>query len=279
MVIDVHCHAWPDQIAEKALAGRSPELPRFGDGTVSELRKALTASGVDNGVVLGISDDASRVDGVNRFVARQKAAGFFGFGTVHADLTPDQNLASLRENGVRGVKLHSLFQGFAYDDPRMMETFEAFGSEIAVIAHVGDGGDAAANARATPEMIRKIITTFPDLRLVACHFGGYHRLSDAEQELVGLGLMLETSWPPTLAGVAPELVKRIIDKHGAENIVFGSDWPMADPAAEIAAIRALGYSDEQTEGILGDNFLRFLGEDVERDVADRAANASEVHDV
>jgi hypothetical protein len=33
--------------------------------------------------------------------------------------------------------------------------------------------------------------------------------------------------------------------------VFGSDWPMADPAREIAAIRALGYDEETTAGILG----------------------------
>lgn len=272
MVIDVHCHAWPDQIAEKALSGRSPQLPRFGDGTIHGLREALAGAGVDNGVVLGIADDARHVDGVNRFVARKKAEGFFGFGTVHADLSVEDNLASLRSNGVRGVKLHSLFQGFAYDDPRMMELYEAIGSEIAIIAHVGDGGDAAANSRGTPQMVAKIAKTFPDLRLVLCHFGGYHRLDDAEQELVGLDVHLETSWPPTLAALAPELVKRIVSKHGADRIVFGSDWPMADPKAEIEAIRRIGLSDDDTENILGGNFLRLLGEDVARDEADRASS-------
>jgi predicted TIM-barrel fold metal-dependent hydrolase len=269
MIIDVHCHAWPDQIAEKALSGRSPQLPRFGDGTIGDLRSAMGRAGVDNGVVLGIADEARHVDGVNRFVARKKAEGFFGFGTVHAELTPEQNLKSLRDNGVRGVKLHSLFQGFAYDDPRMMETLEAFGSEIAVIAHVGDGGDTVTNTRATPTMLTEIVKTFPDLRLVCCHFGGYHRLDDAEEALVGLRVMLETSWPPTMAALAPERVRSIIDRHGWENIVFGSDWPMAEPQAEIEAIKRLGLSDEATEGILGKNFLRFLGEDVARDAADR----------
>jgi predicted TIM-barrel fold metal-dependent hydrolase len=151
----------------------------------------------------------------------------------------------------------------------MMDIFEAFGSEIAVIAHVGDGGDAAANARATPSMLARIVATFPDLRLICCHFGGYHRLDDAEAELVGLDVMLETSWPPTLAALAPGLVRRIVNKHGAENLVFGSDWPMADPAAEIDAIRRLGLSDDATEGVLGGNFLRLLGDDVARDERDR----------
>lgn len=274
MVIDIHCHAWPDQIADRALSGRSPQLPRFGDGTVGQLRAALDEAEVDNGVVLGIADEARHVHGVNRFVARKKAEGFFGFGTVHAELSVEENLASLRDNGIRGVKLHSLFQGFAYDHARMMELYEAMGSEIAIIAHVGDGGDAAANARATPSMLAKIVKTFPDLRLSLCHFGGYHRLDDAERELVGLDVHLETSWPPTLADLAPELVRRIISKHGADRVVFGSDWPMADPKAEIAAIRRLGLSDDATEGILGANFLRLLGDDVARDEQDRAAAAA-----
>lgn len=262
MIIDVHCHAWPDGIARRALAGRSTQLPRRGDGTVGGLRQAMARAEVDQAVVLGVADEARHVGGVNRFVAAQKAEGFLGFGTVHPDLSVAENMRILRETGVRGVKLHSLFQGFAYTDPRMMEMYEAFGSEIAVIAHVGHGGDAAANSRGTPAMIREIVTTFPGLRVAACHFGGYHRLDDAEQELLGLDVYLETSWPPTLAELDPARVRRIIDKHGSDKIVFGSDWPMADPAAEIRAIDKLGLTGAAVEGILGGNFQRFMGEDL-----------------
>jgi predicted TIM-barrel fold metal-dependent hydrolase len=41
---------------------------------------------------------------------------------------------------------------------------------------------------------------------------------------------------------------------------------MADPAKEIAAIKALGLSDEVTEGILGGNFARLMGIDPEAPV-------------
>jgi uncharacterized protein len=261
MIVDVHCHAWPDRIAQLALSGRVPELERRGDGTIGGLRRAMATAGVDQAVVLGIADQARHVDGVNRFVAGRKAEGFFGFGTVHPDISVDANMDSLRANGIRGVKLHTLFQGFALNDPRMYELYEAFGSEIAVIAHVGSGGDRDANKRGTPAMIRDIVKNFPDLRLVCCHFGGYHQLDDAEAELLGLDVYLETSWPPSLAEIAPSRVKEIISKHGSNRIVFGSDWPMADPGAEIATIRALGLSDDATQDILGRNFLGLLGVD------------------
>jgi len=262
MVIDVHCHAWPDRIAERAMSGRNPELPRQGDGTLGGLRSAIAAGGVDQAVVLGIADDPRHVDGVNRFVSSCKAQGFLGFGTVHPGLSVEENLASLHRNDVRGVKLHTLYQGFALNEPRMYELYEAFGSDIAVIMHVGSGGDAAANQRGTPAMVRDVVRTFPELRLVCCHFGGYHQLDDAEAELLGLDVYLETSWPPALATLAPSRVRDIISKHGSDRIVFGSDWPMADPAAEIAAIQALGLSDDAVEDVLGRNFLRLLGDDV-----------------
>lgn len=259
MIIDVHCHAWPDVMAERALGPRVPQLPRVGDGKISTLPGVLERSGVDRGVLLGIADSAKHVAGTNRFVGRARGGSLLGFGTIHPDLPVEENLASLRDNDIRGVKLHSLFQGFAYDDRRVWDVLEAFGSEIAVIAHVGAGGDRESNERATPGMIRDIVRQFPELKMIACHFGGYHRLEEAEADLLGENVYLETSWPPTMAGLAPEKVREIISRHGADRIVFGSDWPMADPAAEIAAIRALGLSDETTEGILGGNVARLLG--------------------
>jgi predicted TIM-barrel fold metal-dependent hydrolase len=262
MIIDVHCHAWPDALAERALGPRVPQLPRVGDGKISNLPGVLAASGVDRGVLLGIADTAKYVDGTNRFVGRSRGGSLFGFGTIHPDLSVDENIASLRRNDIRGVKLHSLFQGFAYDDRRVWDVLEALAADgIAVIAHVGAGGDRESNERATPGMIRDIVRRFPDLKMIACHFGGYHKLEEAEADLLGENVYLETSWPPSLATLAPEKVREIIGKHGADRIVFGSDWPMADPAKEIAAVKALGLSDEATEGILGGNFARLMGID------------------
>ena len=58
---------------------------------------------------------------------------------------------------------------------------------------------------------------------------------------------------------------RLIRRHGADRVVFGSDWPMADPAAEIAAIRDLGLTPEEEAGILGGN----LAEDPRHRMSDR----------
>lgn len=259
MIIDAHTHVWPDKIAPLALAGNPvPGLEARGDGTVGGLMRDMSTSGVDVSCCLAIANEARHLDRVNEFAAGLAGENRIAFGTVHVDLSVEENLGSLRRHGISQVKIHPLFQNFGLDHPRLWELFEAFGDQIAVITHVGEGGDAYRNSLSSPRMIRDIARQFPDLRLMACHFGGYKILDDAEEMLAGADVVLETSWPPSLATLRPERIAALIRKHGPERIVFGSDWPMTSPAAEIAAIDALGLSDDATKSVLGGTIARLL---------------------
>ena len=259
MIIDAHTHVWPDKIAEIALGGnRVPGLEARGDGTVGGLTRDMGDSGVDISCCLAIANEARHLDSVNRFVAGIADETHIPFGTVHVDASVEDNLASLERHGIKAVKIHPLFQRFALDDKRLWEILEAFGSDYAVITHVGEGGDAFTNSLSSPRMIRDVARQFPDLRLMACHFGGYKILDDAEEMLAGADVVLETSWPPSLATLRPERVRDLIRKHGAERIVFGSDWPMTSPAEEIRAIEGLGLSDDETKLVLGGSLARVL---------------------
>ncbi|HEY8532662.1 MAG TPA: amidohydrolase family protein [Micromonospora sp.] len=260
MIIDAHTHVWPDHIAAAALSGnRVPGLEPRGDGTISGLTAEMTRSGVDISCCLAIANQARHVDKVNAFVASVASERRIPFGTVHVDLSVEENLASLRRHGLRAVKIHPLFQRFPLNHPRLWEIFEAFGEDYVVITHVGAGGDAYTNSLSSPAMIRDIAKQFPKLRLVACHFGGYRIFDDAAELLAGVDVVLETSWPPALTTLRPERVRDLIRKHGAERIVFGSDWPMTNPAEEIRAIEALGLRDDEVKAILGGTLQRLLG--------------------
>ena len=264
MIIDAHTHVWPDRIAEIALSSSVDKLDNLtarGDGTVGGLMSDMSGSGVDLSCCLGIANEARHVDSVNRFVAGLESDVRFGFGTVHVDLPVEENIASLKRHGIRGVKIHPLYQGFALDDPRLWEILDAFGEEFAVITHVGAGGTPEANRLSNPKMVRDIARQFPGLRLTACHFGGYKLLDDAEEMLAGADIVLETSWPPSLKTLRPERVRQLIRKHGAERIVFGSDWPMTSPAEEIETIQKLGLTDTETKLVLGGTLARVLGID------------------
>jgi len=260
VIIDAHCHVWPDHIAPLVLANRPAGLDPRHDGTVDGLRRTMDEAGIDFAMTLAIANVAKNVARTNEFIGTVDRTRFIPFGTVHPDLSIEENLKSLRENGIRGVKLHPLFQGLSLGDPAVHEVLHGLAEDgVVVITHAGAGGDEEANDRGAPHHLRTILDTVPGLTLIACHFGGYHRLDEAQRAVIGSDLHLETSWPPTLAGLDAERVRRIIRAHGTSRVVYGSDWPMTDPAAEIAAVRSLGLSPEEQDAILGGNVARLLG--------------------
>jgi uncharacterized protein len=259
-IIDGHFHIWPDAIAKRALANPSPEQQRFGDGTEAGAIAAMDRAGIDRAVCLGVANTARHTDSANGFVASLDPARFIGFGTIHPDLSVEENVSGLRARQLRGVKIHPLFQNFSLDDPRLLNILDALQGEFAAIVHVGEGGAKFGGEQCTPLMLRDIARRFPRLSLIACHFGGYHLLDEAEESVVGLPgqVYLDTSWPPSLATIDPNRVRAIIERHGPDRIIYGSDWPMADPAAEVGAVEALGLADEHTKAILGENLARVI---------------------
>jgi predicted TIM-barrel fold metal-dependent hydrolase len=258
MVIDGHVHVWPDKIARRALGTPSGDIVRFGDGTVAAAEATMAAAGVDRAICLAVADAPERLEAANRFVGGLPDP-FIGFGTVHAGRSPEENVASLRESGCRGVKVHPLFQGYPLSDPRLWEVLDALQGEFPCVFHVGPEQPGHANDLAPPRMVADIVRAFPRLEVIAAHFGGFHAYEEALEHLIGLPVLLDTSWPPSVGELPVKHVRSIIERHGADRVVFATDWPMADPAREIAAIEALGLTPADTEAILGGTFARVLG--------------------
>jgi uncharacterized protein len=259
MIIDAHCHVWPDHIAARVIATRPAGMDARHDGTIDGLRRTMDATGIDMAMCLGVANIAAHVERTNEFIGGIDRGRFIPFGTVHPGLSIERNLQSLRSNGIRGVKLHPLFQTLSLGDPRVVELLAALAEHsVVVITHAGAGGDQEANERAAPRHLRAVIDALPGLTLIACHFGGYRRIDEAQELIVGTSAFLETSWPPRLSAFDPERLKQIIALHGADRIVYGSDWPMTDPAAEIAALRALDLPPETERAILGENLAKIL---------------------
>ena len=258
MIVDSHVHVWPDKIARLALANPLEEMERVGDGTVTGSIAAMDKAGIDRSVSLGVADSPARLEKANTYAASLDPERFVGFGSVHPGASVEENIESLRRNGLKGAKLHPLFQGYALDDPKLGEILDAMQGEFAIIAHVGHGDTPESNARATPQMMARLVREYPRLDIVAAHFGGYLTLTEAEEVIMGTPVYVDTSWPPSIAAVEPQRLRRFIERHSADRVSFASDWPMADPGREREAIEALGLSDGDTAAILGGNIARLL---------------------
>lgn len=259
MIIDAHCHIWPDHIAKQVVANRPTGMdPKF-DGTMDGLLRTMDEVGIDKALALGVANLARTVARTNEFIGQVPRDRLIPFGTVHPELSVEENIQNLRDNGIGGVKLHPLFQELDFNSERVHDLIAGLAeADIAIVTHIGAGGDDEANRRGNPAALREIIDKNPGIRLVAFHFGGYLRCEEAREHIVGSDAYIETSWPPSVGGLDPEKLRQIIEDHGADRVVFGSDWPMTSPADEINAIRNLGLTPADESGILGGNLARLL---------------------
>jgi predicted TIM-barrel fold metal-dependent hydrolase len=260
VIVDCHMHVWPDHIADAMQAQRPAGMQLQFDGKLSGLLRTMDETGIDRGLALGVGIKASVVERTNEFIGSVPRDRLVPVGTVHPELSVETNLASLLDNGIRGVKLHPLFQTLDFRDPRVVDICTALADhDLPVIAHVGAGAGDEANRRGAPDALSALVDAVPALTVIACHFGGYHRLDEARQHVVGSRVILETSWPPALAELEREQVVELIRTHGADRVVYGSDWPMADPAAEIASIQGLGLEPAEVAAVLGGNLAGVFG--------------------
>ena len=165
MIVDAHCHVWPDHIAATVLAGRQAGLDARHDGTIAGLRRTMDRAGIDRAVCLGVARAARTVQRTNEFIGSIDRTRFVPFGTVHPDLSPAVNLGSLRDNGISGVKLHPLFQDLSLADPRVVDIAAALAKAgITVITHVGAAETRMPTTAARPGHCVRCWTRCPACR-------------------------------------------------------------------------------------------------------------------
>ncbi|MGN0542609.1 MAG: amidohydrolase family protein [Acutalibacteraceae bacterium] len=263
MIIDFHTHCFPEKIAERAmvqLRRRSGITRPFHSGSPDSLLDLQRKSGVDYSVVLNIATNPRQQKSVNDFaISLCQTEGFIPFGSVHPD-SPDAltELERLKENGIKGVKLHPDYQDFYADDEKMLPIYEKIGSlNMITVFHCGTDIGYPEPVHCTPERLSKVLEAFGGAPVVAAHFGGTCAWEETKEFLCGKNVYLDTAY---CCGVLPPVkAEEIIALHGADKILLGSDAPWQSPADNIGLIDCLDISEDEKRAILGENARRLLG--------------------
>ena len=260
-IIDIHTHAWPDAVAPNAIASleRLGTLKAFYDGTIAGLRGIMQRSDVSASVVQPVATKASQVLGINDWAASISGRGVVAFGAMHPEVAdPAAEIARMASLGLRGMKLHPEHQSFAPDEPRMAPIYEAaITHDMTVFFHAG-ADEVLETLRGTPQSFSAVLDAFPHMRVVLAHLGGFRVWNDVAEVLVGQNVYLDTAY--TLGHLPDADFVEIVHAHGAEKVLFGSDGPWTDPAAEIAWLRSLPLAEGVIEAVLGGNAERLLAE-------------------
>ncbi len=259
-IIDFHTHVFPDHAAATAIETLIAEVPGghpvYYDGTVSGLVAKMDEAGIAASVLAPVATKPGQVPRVNDWTAAQASERIVPFGSMHPDFEdPEAEIARMRSLGMRGFKLHPEYQAFSPDEPRM-DAIHAAAREhgVAILYHAG-ADIGIPTLHGTPEAFAKMLDAWPGLTVVLAHMGSFDLWDDVERLLVGRDVYFDTSY--TLGHLPDGQFTRIARGHGLDRILFGSDGPWTDSAAEIARLRAL-FDEDEISGVLGGNAERLL---------------------
>ncbi|NTW28938.1 MAG: amidohydrolase [Coriobacteriia bacterium] len=258
-IIDVHVHVWPDKIAGSAVPSieAAGQLRARYNGTLAGLIAEMDRTGVDISVVQPVATKPGQVCSINTWAAEIDNPRLVMFGAMHPDFEdPSAEIARIATLGLKGIKLHPEHQSFTPDEPRLDPIYRAATEhDLVVFFHAG-ADEIHPGIHGTPEAFATMLDRHPNMRVVLAHMGGYRVWDGVSHVLAGRNVWIDTAYTP---GYLPDDdFVALIRKHGAEKVLFGSDGPWTDPAAEIAHLRRLPLAPEEIEGILGGNAARLL---------------------
>lgn len=258
-IFDVHNHVFPDNIAEKAVVniGRYYNIDMFENGTVDALLESGRQIGIDRYLVHSSATHSGQVKAINNYIADvvKSNSNMIGFGTLHFNLDDlDAEVERIIALGLKGIKLHPEFQRFVIDEPSMMPVYKAIAGKLPLLIHMGDQNQDSSS----PIRLARVLDRFPDLVVIAAHFGGYRMWDDSRKYLLGRNIFMDTS--SSLAYLDPIDAVDMIRTHGAEKFMFGTDYPMWRHRDELDRFLRLNLSEAEREAILYNNAAKLFGE-------------------
>ena len=280
MIVDIHTHTFPDKIAASTLLklqSMSHTRP-FTDGTEAGLSASMARAGIDCSLVLPVATAARQVCHINDASARLneegQARGILSLGCMHPDFDGwKEELSRIASLGLRGIKLHPVYQDVDFDDIRYLRILDRCGElGLIVLTHAGLDVGFPGKVNCSPDMVLRAVEQVGPVTLVLAHMGGWRNWDEVEQLLPQTSVMLDTSF--SLGSMAPlgdgyygpgdlhllddGAFLRMVRTFGAHRILFGTDSPWDGQSESLARLRALSLTPQEQADILGGNAQRLL---------------------
>lgn len=266
MLIDFHTHVFPPAIAKRALDGiveRTKAIygidqDKSFDGTVDGLKAQMKRTGVDISVILPIATKVTQYETINRYAKEITSGGIISFASLHPyQENVNETLRQIKADGFKGIKLHPDYQGVYIDDEASVYLIKrASDMGLYVVIHSGEDLGKPAPFHCTIDKLRKVLDKVDEDRIILAHMGGFNLWDDVEGMIIDSRAYFDTSVVSRYMDIGQ--YRRIIEKHGADRILFGSDTPWEDPSDSLEFLHSAGLSGEELELIEHLNAERIL---------------------
>ena len=260
-IIDFHTHAFPDALAPgamKTLLAEAPGITAYLDGTVGALLQSMDVAGIQQSVVCCIATKARQFEPILQWCRDICSDRLIPFPSVHpADPEMIAHIREIKAQGFQGVKVHPFYQEFYAVEDRMLPFYEEVSrQELLLVMHTGYDIAFPRQRRADPQAVRKLVETFPDLRLVATHLGAWQQWDEVREHLLGREIYMEISFG--LEDLEPSVARDMLMNHPQEYLLFGTDSPWTDQSKSLALLNELRLPSQVLASMLFDNAARLL---------------------
>ncbi len=262
--MDFHTHAFPDDLAERAMK----TLEREGgvnaclNGKIASLLGSMDRYGIGRSVVCSIATKPSQFEPIFAWSVKVKSDRIIPFPSFHpSDSKFRERVRQIKGEGFKGVKFHPYYQDFNLDDERLFPIYEGISKEnLIMVVHTGFDFAFPRIKKADPLKIVKVKDAFPELKLVTTHLGSWEQWQEVEELLIGKPVFMEISF--SLEYLPGDRAKKMILGHPPGYILFGTDSPWTDQGKTLSLLRGLDLGEE-LEGLIlsgnADNLLRSAG--------------------
>jgi len=241
--------------------------------SLDDLKNEMAETGVEHAVIHAEYEFGDPADALNEATAKLIAtdpARFSGVGTFSMEpfdieRTLEQ-AAFCKEAGMVGLTTQPSFFHMAIDDKRLYPVYaKAMELGLFMCVHTGVNYGVTHPIRNDhPLMVDAVACDLPALTLVACHAGW-----PWVTEMVAVARKHPKVYLE-FGGLAPkyvgasgsgwEVMYRFMNSLLADQILFGTDWPVISQQRALSEWNALGLKPANLAKLLGENAAALLGQ-------------------
>lgn len=245
MIIDSHCHGG---------AGFGLTDPWYGRPLLDAYLVRAAAAGISHSVLFAnFQDDYAEANRIVARVVNSNRGRFFGLAYLHAERDRGRIFNMLRiateDYGFVGIKVH---RHDARISQEICEAARAFGLPVLY------------DVETELHVLDWLARDFPDVDFIVPHLSSFAENWRAQTAFLARLEAFPNLYTDTSGVRFFDLLVRVVERCGANKLLFGSDGPWLHPGVELAKVLALGLQPAEKQLVLGGNFLRLIGAGVEQ---------------
>lgn len=282
--MDAHVHVFPPDLARD----RSPYLardrwfellytnPKALLATAESLIEAMDRAGVDHAVICGFpwSDPALchehndyMADAVRRYPNR---LSWMGIAVPTHESSTHEARWCFEHQAVGIGELNADAQQFDWREAEALrplaELCREAGRPIMLHASEPVGHHYPGKGTATPDKLLAFFEHFPDLPVIAAHWGGGLPFFELMPEVAAACANVSYDCAASTYLYRPRIFRSVLDIVGPERVIFGSDYPVLRMDRFLNRVLQLEWRDEaERSAVLGGNARRVFKLDADGD--------------